>query len=200
MPAESRNETENDAGKKLLDGLNEIIDERTPDDESWCPNCEEYAEFEEIQTVERPEHGVENTVKGCPNCPHTCINQTEWTAIDNSGWSGPESAALQHHPIDLLGNWPLPTTESEATALWEGHDQLQREYDEPPHPDELNDRYVHTVVKTDCWGAFEVTLFGYGARRYFWNRFGGYGFYVDTTESELEELVDLFEVLLEEER
>ncbi len=81
--AEPQNETEKDTGQKLLDGLNEMIDDRTPDDKSWCPNCEQYAEFEEIETIRRSEFGVENIVEGCPDCPYTFINQTEWTNIED---------------------------------------------------------------------------------------------------------------------
>lgn len=125
----------------------------------------------------------------------------EWMDVDatHDQWDGPETASLRHHPFGLIGDWPLPTSPSEATALWEANDQLQQEYDEPPHPDELNDRYVRTVAETDCWKTFEIALFGYGMRRYFWNPMGGYGFYVETVEDELSTLEELFKTLTEAE-
>lgn len=69
-------------GEKLVSGLRQLVDERTPDKEDWCPNCEKYAVFNILQTVERPKFGVENDVKGCPDCRHTTINQTEWRSVE----------------------------------------------------------------------------------------------------------------------
>lgn len=79
----SENDTDQKTdGEKLIDGLNEMIEDSTPDEEDWCPNCEKYAVFDVIQTVERPEFGVENDVKACPDCRYTAINQTEWRSLE----------------------------------------------------------------------------------------------------------------------
>lgn len=65
----------------FLDGLLALSGGDKPDGD-WCPNCEAYAEFKIIQPVARPDFGVANVVKGCPNCRHTTIHQTQWIPID----------------------------------------------------------------------------------------------------------------------
>jgi len=68
-------------GEKLVDALSQLSDSQSPDVETWCPNCEQYADFAVLQTVERPEFGVENDLLACPDCPHTTIDQTEWREL-----------------------------------------------------------------------------------------------------------------------
>lgn len=79
---------EKTGGEKLVEGLKRMMDEQTPDDEKWCPNCEHYAEFIVLQTVARPEFGVENDVIGCPDCRHTTIAATEWRPLEGGVSNG----------------------------------------------------------------------------------------------------------------
>lgn len=90
----------------------------------------------------------------------------------------------------LLSEWPLPTGQDGVDRLWEHSDQLQHEYDEPPHPDELNERYVDVVVETDHWQIFHIGLYGFSSDLYFWTRYGDYGFRVSTLEHDVELLVE----------
>lgn len=114
--------------------------------------------------------------------------------------TGSESAAvasLPYHPVTLITEWPLPTTVDEAEALWSDNDQLQRNYDDPPHPDELADTYVHSVTETDTWTIFHIALYGYGCDLYFWNSNGSYGFRISTLEPDVEEITTAFHALAE---
>jgi len=69
------------SGEIPLAGLREAVKNSTPKGMDWCPRCEEYRPFKQLQVVERPEFGVRNVVKGCPGCRYSCINQTEWVEV-----------------------------------------------------------------------------------------------------------------------
>lgn len=112
--------------------------------------------------------------------------------VETEGWSGPKTASLEHHPMGLLMEHPLPTGDDEARALWEVNEQLQRRYDEPPHPDTLHENHVITVAETDHWEAFRVDIYGFGLRLYFWCSWGDYGFWISTPEDDHTVLRDLF--------
>ena len=65
-------------GEKIVGGLEAMIEKSTPDEEHWCPNCEQYAEFIVLQPVKRTEYNAENDVIGCPDCRYTTIDATAW--------------------------------------------------------------------------------------------------------------------------
>ena len=104
---------------------------------------------------------------------------------------------LPHHPISIFTEWPLPTTDAATRYHWETNDQLQHAYDDPPHPEELNERYVHTRAETDAWQVFEIALYGFEADLYFWNAQGGVGFRISTLEEDVDALTDAFRALAE---
>ncbi|AFZ73075.1 helix-hairpin-helix domain-containing protein [Natronobacterium gregoryi] len=79
---QTTDDTERSDGEKLIDGLNEMIEDSAPDDKHWCPKCEKYGEFVVLQAVERTQFGVENDVIGCPDCRYTTIDATAWRSID----------------------------------------------------------------------------------------------------------------------
>lgn len=104
---------------------------------------------------------------------------------------------LPHHPVKIFTEWLLPTTEDATLNLWERNDQLHHAYDDPPHPDELNERYVHTRAETDVWQVFEIPLYGFEADLYFWNAQGGVGFCISTLEDDVDAITDAFGALAE---
>lgn len=105
--------------------------------------------------------------------------------------------SLPYHPVTLITEWPLPTTADEVESLWSNNDQLQRTYDDPPHPDELTDTYVHPVTETDSWTIFHISLYGIGCDLYFWHTNGDYGFRISTLETDVEEITAAFHALAE---
>jgi len=111
---------------------------------------------------------------------------------DTEGWDGPQSTPFPYHPIRLLNDHPLPTTEKGAKGLWEQNKQLQHDYDEPPHPDELHEEYISLIADANNWKVFKIPLIGYGMRIYFWDHLGGHGFFVDTGESQNKMIAEAF--------
>lgn len=109
------------------------------------------------------------------------------------GWSGPETASFDHHPIGLLNEFPLPTDEADVAGLWRSNDQLQHEYDDPPHPTELHEQSILPIHEHGPWRVFRIGIYGFDGRLYFWNSFGGHGFYVTNIEGETDALRQFFE-------
>ena len=68
--------------QKLVDGLEEQMDEQTPDDAYYCPTCGAYSVTAVLQTIRREEFGVENELWGCTKCQYCMIPHTEWRPID----------------------------------------------------------------------------------------------------------------------
>lgn len=98
----------------------------------------------------------------------------------------------QNPPIAVITEHPAPSTDAEMKALWEHNEQLQREHDTAPHPDEFHERYIAEIESTDVWTAFRIYLYGFGGYVHLRNNYGGYGLRVSTMESELETLAELF--------
>lgn len=72
--------------------LRKILKSSRPKGKDWCPGCKKYLAFEQLEVVKRPEFGVKNIVKGCPECHYSMINHTEWTdiATTDSDREGPQ--------------------------------------------------------------------------------------------------------------
>jgi hypothetical protein len=104
---------------------------------------------------------------------------------ENESTAGADQPAHARHPITLLSEWPLPTSQEGVAALWEHSDQLQHDYESPPHPDELNERYVDVVCETPHWRVFHIGLYAFPPDLYFWTRYGDYGFRVSTLENDV---------------
>jgi hypothetical protein len=113
------------------------------------------------------------------------------TPQEDDRWTGPETATFAYHPITLLNDHPLPLGEDEAASLWNHNEQLQQEYNEPPHPDELHEAYTSKITETEMWEAFRIPLVGFTNRLYFWNSHGGHGFAINTQESESEAIAEI---------
>jgi len=92
------------------------------------------------------------------------------TPQEDDRWTGPETATFAYHPITLLNDHPLPLGEDEAASLWNHNEQLQQEYNEPPHPDELHEAYTSKITETEMWEAFRIPLVGFTNRLYFWTQ------------------------------
>lgn len=96
-------------------------------------------------------------------------------------------------PIAVITEYPLPTSPDRVEDLWEANEQLNRQYDEPPHPDTLIENHTNTLHENDYWEAFEINLYGFGMAVYLWNSLGGYGLAISTLEDTPTALADIFE-------
>ncbi|GGN84512.1 hypothetical protein [Haloarcula pellucida] len=76
--------TEQNPMQKLVDGIREQADDKTPDDAYWCPKCKAYSVTEILQTIRREKFGVENELWGCTECRHCMIPHTEWRSVDTA--------------------------------------------------------------------------------------------------------------------
>jgi hypothetical protein len=98
-------------------------------------------------------------------------------------------------PFTVITDHPLPTSETATEELWNANPQLSHQFDKPPHPDILHEKYVVTVAEAHPWELFRITLYGYGQTLYVWNSLGGYGLKLSTLETDLEALTELVDAL-----